>query len=85
METIVRIVAGNGLLKRAELTRKQIDEYEEKYLAETIRLSDKNFPLKVTDPLSVQRNIIFEKMLPPFEYWLRDRLATEQANERKGA
>lgn len=70
MEKIVKIV--NARVGR-KLTQKELEKYEDEYLQEAKRLMDKvtNF-----DPL------VLDKILSPFEYWLRNKLECEAFNQR---
>jgi hypothetical protein len=84
METkkeVVRIVAANGLTPRTELTKEELERYEDNYLQEVARLY---YMITNKGVAGHDRELILEKMLSPFEYWLRDKLACKRLNGFKG-
>jgi hypothetical protein len=84
METkkeIVRIVAANGLTPRTELTREELERYELEYLYEVARLSRMITSKGIGGS---DRELVLEKMVSLFEYWLRDKLACERVNGFNG-
>jgi len=77
MDSIVKLV-GNRFPKNTQLTQAQIEVYEEGYFKYATNLWKK---ISMDNDTGL---VIFEKMLQPFEYWLRERILIEDG-QAKGA
>lgn len=65
---IVKIMNRNH--KRRVITDKELEEYRKEYLKEAEDLIEKTKRFKMSE-------ILLEKMLSPFEYWLTDKFQAE--------
>jgi len=82
-QEIVKVV--NSRISR-KLTQEELEQYEKEYFGEVERLSLAVFGY-FNDPKTEaykSRELILDKILSPFEYWLRNKLECEAINTRNG-
>lgn len=75
-EKLVLFVQGRVTGK---LTQNQLDYYQDEYLREAEQLATKIHNTRVSD----MREVILEHMLPPFVYWLQNKLYCDKLNEEE--
>ena len=77
MEKITRIV-GSAFPKKRELTQEKVGRYENEYLEYAERLWKRVYAS------TAHPQVTYEKMLTPFEYYLRERILIEDMEKKNG-
>jgi len=78
-EKIKRIVGAN-LVPAVKLSDEELKSYEDRYLEEALRVC-KKIESREGFLLSEQ-DVVLEKMMQPFEYWLREQLYIKNYKEK---
>jgi len=85
-DQIVKVLNGQPGLKRTEITKQELELLRDRYLKEMTCLSHKTFKIVSNEFCGNKETafrVLLEKIVPPFEYWLRDKIAADFVNEKR--
>lgn len=83
---VVKVINGSPGLKRTEITGEELERLRDEYLKEMTCLSHKTFKIVSNEFCGNKETafrVLLEKIVPPFEYWLRDKIAADFVNEKR--